>query len=103
MSNGKLKGPADNLVLGKWNVICQRCGVKYKNDEVDREWTGLIVCKKKCFELRHPQDFVRAIPDDTSVPFTSPSPTDVNVSVTYDTTTGTQEHTIPSGTFNNGL
>ena len=98
-----MKGPADYLEFGKWNVICQRCGVKYKNDEVEQEWTGLLVCKKKCFENRHPQDFVRGVPDDQSVPYTSPEPTDVYVDVTYDTTTGVQNHTIPTGTFDNSL
>ena len=101
--DGRIKGPADYLELGKWNVICQRCGVKYKNDEVEKEWTGLIVCRIKCFEVRHPQDFVRSRPDNQEVPYTSPEPTDINVSVTYDTSTGVQEHTIPTGTFNNAL
>ena len=101
MSN--LKGSADYLEFGKWNCICQRCGVKFKNDEVEKEWTGLIVCKKKCFETRHPQDFVRALPDDTSIPYSSPPPTDIDVSVTYDTVTGVQEHDIPTGTFDNSL
>ena len=101
--DGRIKGPADYLEFGKWNVICQRCGVKYKNDEVEREWTGLLVCKVKCFDTRHPQDFVRSKPDDTSVPYTSPPPTDIDVDVTYDTTTGVQDHTIPSGTFDNAI
>ena len=99
--DGLIKGSADYWNLNKYNVICQRCGVKYKNDEVEREWTGLIVCKEKCFELRHPQDFVRAIPDDTRVPFASPPPTDVFVSITYDTTL--TEDTIPTATTPNGL
>ena len=89
--------------IGKWLVICQRCGVKYLNDAVEKEWTGLLVCKKKCFDQRHPQDFVRTLPDDQTIPYSSPEPTDVNVDVTYDTETGVQEHTIPSGTFNNAL
>lgn len=101
--DGVIHGPADYLQFGKWNVICQRCGVKFKNDEVEKEWTGLIVCKKKCFETRHPQDFVRSLPDDQTVPFTSPPPTDIVVDVTYDLTTGVHEYTVPSGTFDNSL
>ena len=89
--------------FGKWKVICQRCGVKYLNDEVEKEWTGLLVCKKKCFDQRHPKDFVRTLPDDKTIPYSSQEPTDVDVDVTYDTETGVQEHTIPSGTFNNAL
>ena len=101
--DGRIKGPADYLELGKWNIICQRCGVKYKNDEIAKEWTGLLVCKKKCFDHRHPQDFVRGVTDDQSVPYSSPPPTDIDVDVTYDTETGVQEHSIPTGTFDNAL
>ena len=68
---------------GKWNVICDRCGKKFKSDEVQREWTGLIVCKDRCFETRHPQDFVRSRPDNTQVAFTRPEPVDQFVSVSY--------------------
>lgn len=95
--------PNNRLELGKWNVICDRCGFKFKSDEVMQEWTGLIVCRKKCFETRHPQDFVRPVKDDQSVPFTRPEAPDQFVSVTYDTVTGTHEYTIPSGTFTNSL
>ena len=98
-----LKGPADHLELGAWNMICMRCGVKRKNYDIEKEWTGLLVCREKCLDHRHPQDFVRGVKDDQSVPYTAPEPTDTYVSVTYDTTTGVQEHTIPSGTFNNAL
>lgn len=93
-------GSADYLKLGSWNVICDRCGVKRKADQVRKEWTGLIVCSDKCWEPRHPQDFVRSKPDDQSVPFTRPEKTDQFVAVNYNTTSGTQEHTIPESTFN---
>ena len=76
-------GSADYLKFGSWNVICDRCGVKRKHDQVRKEWTGLIVCSEKCWEPRHPQNFVRAVRDDQSVPFTRPEATDIFVSVTY--------------------
>lgn len=76
-----------NFEFGKWNVICDRCGRKYKNDEVTREWTGLIVCKDRCFEVRHPQDFVRSRPDDQRVEFTRPEPTDQFVDYTVNCST----------------
>ena len=96
------------LSLGQWNVICDQCGVKRKSDQVTKRWDGLIVCKTEvrsgCFEHRHPQDFVRTVVDNQSVEFTRPEPADVFVEVDYiDETVGTQENTIPNGTFNNGL
>ena len=98
-------GSADYLALGKWNVICDRCGVKRKNDQVRKEWTGLIVCIDKCWEERHPQDFVRSKPDDTSVPFTRPEKTDIFVDVTYscsgeDEVYITQQHITAVGSGN---
>jgi hypothetical protein len=59
---------------GSWNVTCDRCGAKVKASEVNQEWTGFIVCKP-CYEVRHPQDFVRAKQDKISVPFQRPIPT----------------------------
>lgn len=96
------------LEIGKWNVICDQCGVKRKSDQVTKRWDGLIVCKTEtrpgCFEHRHPQDFIRGVVEDTSVPFTRPEPANTFVSVTYiDETVGTQERSKPTGTFNNNL
>lgn len=91
--------------LGKWLVICDRCGFKKTNDEVMREpSTNLMVCKDTCWEPRHPQEFIRPHPDEMKVPFTRPEPTDTFTEVTYaDESVGTQDNTIPSGTFDNSL
>ena len=95
--------PANSLELGKWWVQCDRCGFKYKNDQVKKEWNGLIVCEP-CFETRHPQDFVRAVKDDQRVEFTRPEPADVFIDPGYDADVLAQPHqTKPSGTFDNGL
>lgn len=99
---------SSRLEIGNWNVICDQCGVKRKSDDVTKRWDGLIVCRPDvragCFETRHPQDFVRAIKDDQSVPFTRPEPEDQFVTVDYiSESVGTQERTKPTGTgFGNG-
>jgi hypothetical protein len=55
---------------------------------------------KFCFETRHPQEFIRSKPDNTSVPFTRP-PKEVFINVPYiDSSVGVQEPFIPPGTFN---
>lgn len=64
----------DNLILGDWNAICDRCGFKYKASALKEEWTGWMVCDK-CWEPRHPQDLIRGIPDDPSVPWSRPDTT----------------------------
>ena len=93
---------------GKWLVICDRCGFQRKNDEVQKTWDGHMVCApitgKTCFETRHPQDFVRARPDNSSVDFVRKAPTETFADRTpIDSSVGTQENTIPTGTFDNGL
>lgn len=68
------------LELGKYNVICDRCGLKKKNDMLRQEWTGLMVCDA-CFETRHPQDFIRVPREEISPAWVRPEPTDTFVSV----------------------
>lgn len=51
---------------GKWNIICDVCGFKFKSDEVRRRWDGLIVCKND-FEHDHPQKFIRVKADGLPV------------------------------------
>jgi len=59
-----------------WRAICDRCGFEYASYELKKEWQGLMVCSS-CYETRHPQDFVRAVPDRQGVPWTRPEPEDV--------------------------
>lgn len=44
-------------------------------------WDNLFVCKED-WEVRHPQDFVRAIPDDMRADPARPPPADVFVNPT---------------------
>lgn len=60
---------------GDWLYRCQRCGFTRYASEIRKEWTGLRVCSK-CWDPRHPQDFVRGRKDDIAPPFANPS-TDV--------------------------
>jgi hypothetical protein len=69
---------ADYCKKGSWNCICQRCGGKFKAEQILREWNNLLVCKR-CYEIRQPQDFVKGYVDKQIPPFTSPEPTDVFV------------------------
>lgn len=64
-------GHADYYKHGDYNVICDRCGFKYKASETKLEWTGFLVCRT-CYEERHPQDFVRGVKDVQQVPIARP-------------------------------
>ena len=59
-------------IPGNYWMICDRCGTRFRKSDMREEWTGLMVCKKGCFQTRHPQDFVSSIPDDPSVPVSRP-------------------------------
>jgi hypothetical protein len=64
-------GKRDYYDKGNYNVICHRCGQKFKATEWKEEWNGLHVCYY-CWEARQPQDFVKGLTDDQSVPVASP-------------------------------
>ena len=60
---------------GDYNAICDGCGAKFKASELAKDWKGFFKCTK-CWEPRHPQDFVRAYPgaEPSPVPFVRPPP-----------------------------
>lgn len=64
------------LELGSWNVVCDRCGYEYKHHQLQKEWTGLMVCRK-CYEPRHPQTLIKAMATESVPSWTRPEPTDV--------------------------
>jgi len=69
---------------GQWNAICDRCGFKYKSDQVRKEWNGLRVCSgggtNNCWEQRQPQDFVKGKVDRQAPPWARPEAPDFDVS-----------------------
>ncbi len=68
-------------------MICDRCGFKYWNYELRMEWTGLMVCSAD-WDPRHPQDFVRGVPDHQAVAIARPEPADVFIGDTVDPWSG---------------
>lgn len=68
---GPIKGRADYLALGDWNVACSECGRKRKASQMVKNWQGMWRCPEHN-ESRHPQDFVRGVQDVQTVPFSQP-------------------------------
>lgn len=66
--------------LGDYNAICDLSGFKCKASETVRRWDGLRVLKRFS-EERQPQDFVRGVRDDPSVPWARPEQTDTFLAV----------------------
>lgn len=72
-----VKGPADFYKPGDYNAACSMCGRKMKASWMVKNWMGLYRCPEHN-EARHPQDFVRSVPDDMSVPWSQPE-TDIDI------------------------
>jgi hypothetical protein len=64
-------GTADYLDLGDWNATCYECGRKKKASYLRKHWQGYYVCPEH-WEPRQPQDFVRSVPDNMTVPWAQP-------------------------------
>lgn len=52
---------------GQFSRICDRTGFRVLASDTKMEWDNLIV-RKKSWEIRQPQDFVRGVQDDQNVP-----------------------------------
>jgi len=72
-------GRADFYEHGDPNMICDRCGKKFKKSMLRETWDHLWVCDKD-WESRQPQDKLRAFRDNQS--FEDPRPESV-AGVTY--------------------
>lgn len=68
-----MTGKADFFADGQWNFYCDLCGAKTKSGEGTRTWDNFYVCKHHK-EERNPQDFVRGVRENQSLPWTRPMP-----------------------------
>ena len=63
---------------GKHKATCDNCGWDFKSDQLARMWSGTMRCRgpgtNNCWEIRHPQDFVKGRADHQTPPWTRPSP-----------------------------
>ena len=58
-------------VRGEYNMACDQCGRGFKSSDLSKRWDGAWV-DEACWEPRQPQDFVRGVKDDSSVPVGRP-------------------------------
>ena len=86
----------------RW-VVCDRCGFDRRLNEVVKEWTGYVVCRDTCLDVRNPQELFRNPVKEEGVvrgEVRSPPTTETYTDVTY-ADDGIPD--VPSGTFNNAL
>lgn len=64
--------PADRFyVPGTFYRVCDRTGFKTRSYDTRMQWNNLIV-RKEVWEPRQPQDFVKGVVDDQTVPLPRP-------------------------------
>lgn len=63
------------LKLGDALAVCDRCGFQFYHSQLQETWDGLLV-DAKCFEERHPQDFIRGVPERIAIRDPRPQGTD---------------------------
>jgi hypothetical protein len=62
--------------MGSFYRTDDRSGFPQRAENTCSEWTGLIV-DKSLWEIRQPQDFVKGVKDDQSVPLPRPLPPNI--------------------------
>ena len=48
---------------GDYRAVCDVCGQAFFASQMRMRWDEMFVCQAD-YEVRHPQDFVRGVPDD---------------------------------------
>jgi hypothetical protein len=66
-------GQADFLRVGDYNAICDVCGRKFKFSRLRQKWDNTWACSAD-WEPRQPQDYLKGIKDNMSVPLSRPDP-----------------------------
>ena len=75
-----------HYVPGDFYRICDRSGFKIRSGRTRKEWNNLIVWNR-LWEIRQPQDFVKGIIDDQTVPQPRPRQPNVFLGILMTTTT----------------
>ena len=56
---------------GSFYRICDRTGFAIRSERTRKEWQNLVV-DRRVYEARHPQDFVKGVTDNQTVPDARP-------------------------------
>ena len=92
-------GSNNYYAKGQWNAYCDLCGKPGKSSSMRKTWDGFYVCAFHK-EERNPQDLIRGIKDDQSVPWSRPEATWQFVSIdSVLLTEGGDKITLESGGY----
>lgn len=68
-------GSADRYADGEYNFFCDLCGRKEKSGNGVKTWDNHYVCRYHK-EARNPQDFIKGVKDNQSLPWVRSEPAD---------------------------
>lgn len=71
-------GSADRYADGEWNFYCDLCGRKEKSSNGVKTWDNHYVCRHHK-EVRNPQDFIKGVRENPSLPWQRSQPPDTFV------------------------
>jgi len=77
---------------GQHLFVCDICGFVFHSEKKRIMWNGLVV-DPSCYEIRHPQDYVRGRQDEQAVDNPRPDNDDVFLTETS-VDTSTLEHSV---------
>lgn len=72
----------DYYKIGSHNVLCDNCAKKFKREQVRKTWDGFMMCIKRCWYPKHPNEFPRQVPND-GLPVDDARPREVASRWTY--------------------
>jgi len=78
-----------------YKAVCDQCGFTFRAHQLRKRWDGMMVCEKD-WEPRHPQDFIKAVPDQLPLPYVRPDNLTYDVGAPINPATQTEK---PPGTF----
>jgi len=61
-------------------AICDASGFKVSLSNLVKQWDGVMVDRRFVDRRQHPQDFVRGVPDNQSLPYSRPESADQFIS-----------------------
>lgn len=61
-------------------AICDASGFKVPLSNLVKQWDGAMVDRRFVDRRQHPQDFVRGVPDNQSLPYSRPESADQFIS-----------------------
>lgn len=65
---------------GDWKAVCDVCGFWFHSSDLQKRWDNLMVCHKD-YETKHPQLYIKVLPETIAPPWVRTDPADTFVAV----------------------